>query len=409
MTMGLTDEQLDLHRTVQSFVSKQISEDVLRVAIDAESEQLPAHWSALAEMGLLAVHLDEDADGAGLGMAELAVVTEALGYGLVPGPFVPTVQASAILAAAGHREYLKGLGDGSLVGAVGVGPISGTATGDGGLSVTGDDLVIMSAHLAQVLVLPVMVDSGITWVVLDGDQFTATEVPSHDLTRRTAVVSVNATVAAGNVLDIDFMLPWDYVTTVYAAEASGIADWATRTATEYAKVREQFGRPIGQFQGVKHRVAWMLAHAEAARACAWDAANALDDAPGEVGLAASVAGATSVEAGLSNAKDLIQTLGGIGFTWEHLAGFYLRRAHTLRLTLGSEAHYQQRVARTVLGGVRRALGVELPEEAEAIRADIRAELEPATSMDTAAQRQYLAEKGYTLPHLPEPWGKGAGG
>ncbi|MGJ3507628.1 acyl-CoA dehydrogenase [Enemella sp. A6] len=409
MTIGLTDEQVELHQLVQSFVSKQITEDVLRTAIDAESETLPEHWSNLAEMGLLAVHLDEEADGSGLGIAELAVVTEALGYGLVPGPFVPTVQASAILARAGHREHLRGLGDGSLIGAVAITPVKATPTGDGGYQLSGENLVVMSGHLADVLVLPVMHDGGINWVVLTGDQFTATQVNSHDLTRRTATVEVNTTVAAAAVLDIDFMLPWDVVSALYAAEASGIADWATRTATEYAKVREQFGRPIGQFQGVKHRVAWMLAHGEAARACAWDAANAIDDAPDEIGLAVSVAAATSVQAGFTNSKDLIQTLGGIGFTWEHLAGFYLRRAHTLRLTLGSEAHYQQRVARLVLSGVRRTLGVELPEEAEQIRAEIRAELEPAKAMDAGEQRRYLAEKGYTLPHLPQPWGKGASG
>ncbi|MCD6639630.1 MAG: acyl-CoA dehydrogenase, partial [Nocardioides sp.] len=180
-------------------------------------------------------------------------------------------------------------------------------------------------------------------------------------------------------------------------------------AAEYARVREQFGRPIGQFQGVKHRSAWMLAVSEQARVCAWDAARAqAEDAAGdEASLAAAVAGAVSVEAAFRTAKDCINTLGGIGFTWEHDASLYLRRAQTLRLVLGPTTTWQQRVAELTLAGVRRELTLELPPEAEQVRVQVRAELQGATALEGAERTTYLAEHGFTAPHLPAPWGRGA--
>ncbi|MGW2313367.1 acyl-CoA dehydrogenase family protein, partial [Actinomadura luteofluorescens] len=123
--------------------------------------------------------------------------------------------------------------------------------------------------------------------------------------------------------------------------------------------------------------------------------------------AAAVAGATSVQAAFQTAKDCVQTLGGIGFTWEHDASLYLRRAQTLRVLLGSTASWRRRVARLTLDGVRRELRVELPPEAERIRVEVRAELEPAKALDGKERLGYLADRGYTSPHLPEPWGKGA--
>ncbi|KAB2583960.1 acyl-CoA dehydrogenase, partial [Rhodococcus erythropolis] len=190
-----------------------------------------------------------------------------------------------------------------------------------------------------------------------------------------------------------------------------LADWAVTTSADYAKVRQQFGRPIGQFQGVKHKAARMLALAEQARVCAWDAARALTPANGvgaeEASLAAAVAGATALEAGFSVTRDCIQVLGGIGYTWEHDAHLYLRRAQSLRILLGSTASWRRRVAELTIAGTRRVLSIELPPEAEAIRADVRAELAPALELEGAAQKTYLAEKGYTAPHFTAPWGKSA--
>src|SRR5690606_18517920 len=181
-------------------------------------------------------------------------------------------------------------------------------------------------------------------LALTRDAVQVEELPSHDLTRRLARITCRD--AAAPVLDIDSQAVRDLAAVLFAAEASRLADWATATAADYAKVREQFGRPIGQFQGVKHRCARMLAQAEQARACAWDAARAQDEPDAaQASLAAAVAGATSVQAAFQTAKDCIQTLGGIGFTWEHDASLYLRRSQTLRVLLGSTASWHRRVAR----------------------------------------------------------------
>jgi len=412
MTIGLTEEHRDLRDAVRAFTDREVTAQVVRAAIDAEREELPPFWKGLAELGLLGLHLPEDAGGAGAGLLELAVAAEELGRALTPGPFLPTTLAGAVLHRAGHTAHLPALADGSAIGAVALRPGTLRLTrSDGTAVLDGESEPVIGGQLADLFVLPARDGETTAWLVLPRTAVEVAALPSHDLTRRMAAVRATAApVPEDAVLDgLTDQDVLDLAAVLFAAEASGLADWATTTAAEYAKVREQFGRPIGQFQGVKHRCARMLARAEQARACAWDAARAADpdtDAA-QASLAAAVAAATSVEAAFTVAKDCIQTLGGIGFTWEHDAGFYLRRAQTLRIMLGSTASWQRRVARLTLEGVRRELTVELPPEAEQIRAEIRAELQPATGLSGAEQRAYLADRGYTAPHLPEPWGKGA--
>ena len=319
---------------------------------------------------------------------------------------------SAVLHRAGHLDRLPDLADGTTVGAIALAPgsLRGSWREDGALEVVGESVPALGGQLADVFLLPVTVgDDSMCWVLVGRDVVETDVQPSHDLTRRLAAVRVRATVPACDVLELDVHAPLDLAATLFAAEASGLADWATWTAAEYACVRQQFGRPVGQFQGVKHRTAWMLAAAEQARVCAWDAARAQDPGvdPGEAALAAAVAGAVSVEAAFRTAKDCINTLGGIGFTWEHDASLYLRRSQTLRLLLGSTASWQRRVAELTLAGARRELSIELPAEAEAVRTAVRAELAAARDLDGIEQARYLADRGYTAPHLPQPWGRAA--
>ncbi|MGH3438673.1 MAG: acyl-CoA dehydrogenase [Sciscionella sp.] len=414
MTIGLTQEHRDLRDSVRALVGRHVTAEVVRQAVDAKAAVLPAFWPRLAEQGLLGLHLPEDAGGAGYGLLELAVVTEELGHGMVPGPFLPTTLAATILHRGGHTRLLPELAEGATIGAVALRPGSLRLARTGGeLRVTGEPEPVPGGPLAGIFVLPARDGEDTRWVVLPREALEVTELPSHDLTRRLARVRADGvTVPSGDVLAIDGELPLELAATLFAAEASGLADWATATAAEYARTRQQFGRPIGQFQGVKHRCARMLARAEQARVCAWDAARAVEAGastePGEAALAVAVAGATAVEAGFSCAKDCIQTLGGIGFTWEHDANLYLRRAHTLRLLLGSTARWRRRVAELTLAGARRELGVDLPQEATGIRERVRAELAPAAQRSGAERDAYLAWHGYTAPHLPAPWGKGAG-
>ena len=411
--IGITEDHLDLREAVSAFAQRHVTEQVIRAAVDAEAEsERPPFWDELAGQGLLGLHLPEESGGGGAGLAEVAVVLEELGRGMVPGPYLPTVLTSAVLAKADHTAYLPALGDGQLTGALALeSDLVATPRDGGGLSVSGTAPAVLGAVLADVLVLPVRTEEGQRWIVTGSDDLTITEVRSLDLTRRMASVELSDLAVDGvDVLDLDAQLPLDLAATLFAAEATGLAEWSVTTAADYANVRQQFGRPIGQFQGVKHRVARMLARLEQGRACAWDAARAADDtelAPAEFSLAAAVAGATAVEAGYSTAKNCIDTLGGIGFTWEHDAGLYLRRAQSLRLLLGPTTTWQARVGDLAAAGTRRVLGVELPPEAEEIRAGVRDELAAAAALSGAERLGHLADHGYAAPHLPKPWGRGA--
>ena len=148
---------------------------------------------------------------------------------------------------------------------------------------------------------------------------------------------------------VDTALVTDLAATLFAAEAAGVAAWCLRTAVDYAKLREQFGKPIGSFQAIKHLCAEMLCRVELATAVAWDAAQAVDDPP-QRPIASATAAAVALDAAVETAKDCIQVLGGIGFTWEHDAHLYLRRALALRQLLGGSAGWRRRVAELTLAG-----------------------------------------------------------
>lgn len=418
-TIGMGEEHGDLQDAVRAFARRHVTESAVRGAVDAETEKLPAFWSTLAQQGLLGLHLPEGCGGSGYGLLETAVVLEELGRNLTPGPFLPVVLASAVLHRAGHHTHLSELAEGTTLAAVGLtaGTLTATSTSGGTMTISGESAPVLGGHLAEVLILPVTGDATLgettTWVVLHRQDVHVENLASHDPTRRLGSVRVTeVTIPAEQVLSgLDQRTPHDLAATLFAAEASGLADWATHTAADHARTREQFNRTIGQFQGVKHRCARMLCRTEQARVCAWDAARANDptstEAPTEAELAAAVAGATSPEAAVATTKDCIQTLGGIGYTWEHNAHLYLRRAQTLRLLLGTTTSWQHHVAELALAGTRRHLDVELPPQAEEIRTRIRVELQPATTLDETDRRTYLADHGYTAPHLPEPWGKSA--
>ncbi len=241
-----------------------------------------------------------------------------------------------------------------------------------------------------------------------------------DPTRPTAEVrACRAAAAPGRLLALDEALVRDLACVLFAADACGTAAWALHTAAAYAKVREQFGRPIGQFQGVKHLCADMLVRLEQARALAWDAARAADEPagaptgaparepaaePAEVrSLVAALAAGSALDAAYSCAKDCIQVLGGIGFTWEHDAHLHLRRAIVARQLLGSGDGHRTRAVQLAAAGVRRVLRLDLPLRAEEYRAAARTAIARARGLDPAAARRVLAPTGHAAPHLPPPY------
>jgi len=201
------------------------------------------------------------------------------------------------------------------------------------------------------------------------------------------------------------------VVTFAAAEAAGVARWALRTAVDYANVREQFGQKIGAFQSIKHLCAEMLETAEAVTAAAWDVASiafAYDDGGDDQwAFAADVALVTCFDGAVDNAKSCIQVLGGIGFTHEHDAHLYLRRALSLRSLVESSDVAAERLTDRAVAGVRRQVHVDLEGRDEAIRADVRAEAERLAALPADQLRPALVDNGYLVPHWAAPYGLGA--
>ncbi|MFD4718507.1 acyl-CoA dehydrogenase [Streptomyces sp. NPDC058423] len=467
-SIAITHEQRALADSVRRWLARAVPPEEVRKLLDAPAsggEERPPYWDGAAQQGLLGVHLPEERGGGGGTLLDLAVVLEEAGRAALPGPYLPNVLASAVLERTGRPDLAAALADGRRIGAValGAGGLTATATAAGGdRLLDGTALPVLGGADADLLVLAA--SPGPVLLAVDAADLGVREQESADPTRPTAEVTAHGvTVPADRVLDAPPGLVADLAAVLFAAEACGTAGWALHTATEHAKVREQFGRPIGRFQAVKHLCADMLVRVEQARALTWDAARAADathggslgggpgasheanpggsfggtcdgspgggpgasheanpggslggtcdGSPGEdpgASLAAALAAATALDAAYSCAKDCIQILGGIGFTWEHDAHLHLRRALVARQLLGPGDAHRLRAVRLAADGARRELRLELPPEAASFREQARDSIAPARGLDPPAARRLLAPTGYAAPHLPPPYGLGAG-
>src|ERR1700733_941948 len=368
MPIAISDDHRALAQTVSEFLAARGARAAARNLLEAKTDGLPDFWGEVGKLGWLGLHLPEEYGGSGFGLSELVIVVEQFGRAVAPGPFVPTVIASAVIAAAGppglQARLLPGLASGSAIGAV---ALRGDVT-DG----TGNAGIAASGHLADVL------------LVAQGDDVRVgeaaggrvkTEVPANlDPARRIARVTLTG--ATATVLPGARKVLTDLSRLLFAAEATGVAREVTEQAADYAKVREQFGRPIATFEAVKHHCANMLVAAELATAAVWDAARAAD---GEqlsytAAIAATLAGPSAVQ----NAQLNIQVHAAIDVTDQ------------------------------VRSGVSRAAAIDLPPEAEEIRASIRPEVQRLRELDREARKQALIESGLLMPHWPKPWGRDAG-
>jgi len=402
MSIAISEEHRALAQTVAGFLADHQSRAAARALLTAEADALPAFWTELANLGLLGLHVPEDLGGSGFGLAETLVVAEQMGRHLAPGPFVPTVIASAVLAAAGpddlRKRLLPGLADGSVTGAAALGGQVSYADG----AATGKAGVVISGHLADVLLVPAGDDVLVIERSAGGVQV---EVPVNmDQSRRAARVRLDA--APATVLPGARGLLTDVARAVLAAEAIGIAAETTEQAAEYAKIRQQFGRPIATFQAVKHHCANMLVAAEVATAATWDASRAGIGGGDQFSYTAATAAVLAVPAAVGNANLNIQVHGGIGFTWEHDAHLYLRRAAAIAAVLDTEQAAIE-VTDLVRRGVRRAAAIELPPEAEPIRAAVGPDVARLRELTGEERKQALIETGYAMPHWPKPWGRDA--
>lgn len=418
--IGISEDHVLLHETARKWVEANVPPASPRRALDADGSTLPDWWDDVAALGWMGLHVPEADGGSGYGLAELAVVLEELGRACAPGPFLTTVVASAAIDRfvdeGPLRALLPGLASGVERAAVGIGATAVAAPPTaGGVRLDGSWDVVLGADLATVLLLPVTTNGDLDegaerWVAVPAGDVTIDALPGVDRTRRPGRVR-----ASGLIVPSDRTFTCERGTLgldglgalLAAADAVGVGAWCVETAASHACEREQFGRPIGQFQAVKHRCADMLCALEAARAAVWDAAGALDRGEAGADLAVAVAAALGPDAAYRCAKDAVQVLGGIGFTWEHDAHLYLKRAMATRLLTGTSERWRHTASTLVRGGARRDPAIELPPEAEEHRDEVRAFLADLVEHPKLEWNRRIGESGYLVPHWPAPWGRDA--
>jgi 3-oxochol-4-en-24-oyl-CoA dehydrogenase len=454
-------------------------------------------WDGLTELGVFSIALPTAVGGADGTVADLAAALEQVTAALIPGPVMPTVLAGLLLNPGPAEPGATGLlpqpasgpaeptasaalpgstfppaqpalpallpelaaGQASAAVALSAGALRGAWQGDGTLRVAGETGPVLGAgsttHLVLAAAVPV-VDSAVAdgaaaqaaqagpdeavWFLVPASQpgLTLRSRPPVDFSRALADVRLDGAVIGPEqiISGLGTSRVRDLAVTLAAVEAAAVASWCCDTAAQYARTRHQFGRAIGSFQAVKHLCAGMLCRADRATALAWDAARTADEAPDEHPLAAAAAAALALDDAVDNAKDCIQVLGGIGFTWEHDAHLYLRRALAVRQLLGGSAAWRRRVAALALAGARRRLGVNLagqdttplsparsddrgpgvpgvvPRGSRAGGrspglAEIREVAAAVAALPAEQRRAALADAGYAAPQWPAPYGQSA--
>ena len=350
MYFALTDEQRALQATVRDFIGDKFPLSAVRqVYDDDQNDGDPAElWKAIGEQGWLAVLVPEEFDGLGLGLLDAAVLARCWGEGCVPGPFLPTLVAAEALRLGGSPEQRKewlpkvAAGETKLTLAAG-----GRVTNTGG-KLSGEIPYVDYGHVADAIV--VAVDGGAMFLV-DPAQGPVTVTALDTLDRSGRLTSVRLDGASAEPLP-GAVLPdvLDRGAVLAANDLAGIARVAFNRTVDYDKTREQFGKPVGSFQAIKHTLADLHVAVTMAEHAGWYAAHALDAQLPDAALAVSVAKAKASDAARDTTAAMIQFHGGIGYTWEHDAHLFFKRAKRLEYAYGDAAAHRERIARLVVDG-----------------------------------------------------------
>jgi alkylation response protein AidB-like acyl-CoA dehydrogenase len=392
-----TDEQSAARELVRSWATSAGTVSAVREVERGRPDSWRGPFAGFAELGTFGVAVAEEHGGAGGTIADLCAMVDEAAAALVPGPVATTALATLTVS---DPELLEAFAAGQRTAGVALGGEVRFADG----RASGTVPYVLGADPAGVLLLPAGTAG---WVLVDAaaDGVTLEPLEATDFSRPLARVSLDS--VAAQQLSIPSQRFEDLAATVLAAEAAGISRWLLHTATEYAKVREQFGQPIGRFQAVKHMCAEMLLRSEQISVAAADAARAAaeydDD---QLSIAAAVAAAAGIDAAQANSKDCIQVLGGIGITWEHDAHLYLRRAYGIAQFLGGRPRWLRRVAALTQRGVRRELRIDL-ESVEHLRPEIRSLVADVAALPVEKRQAALADAGLQAPHWPRPYGRDA--
>jgi alkylation response protein AidB-like acyl-CoA dehydrogenase len=328
---GFNDEQQEIKSTAREFLASRFKPEKLRDLAESDSPYDDEIWSEICELGWPGIAISEEHGGQGLGTVELVILLEELGYACAPSPFLSNAFAGLLIEGAGSDEqrqrWLPGIASGSDRGAAQMSPA---------------DPIVGAAGGAAVLVLDDGEDSA---RIVEAAEATLERLDLIDHTRAYFRVSADG----GDPLPGDVAPALDRGVVALAAESVGVAQRALDMAVQYAKEREQFGRPIGAYQAVSHRCAQMLYDTEEARSLTYYAAWCADAEPESLRLAASMAKARASDAASSVTNAALQVFGGIGFTWEHDLQFPLKRAGVSAQLLGTAAQHREQVAALSLG------------------------------------------------------------
>jgi alkylation response protein AidB-like acyl-CoA dehydrogenase len=331
MDFDFTDEQREIKSTAREFIGSRFKPEKVRELAESDSPYDDAIWKEMCDLGWTGIAISEENGGQGLGVVELIILLEELGRACAPAPFIANAFAGALIETAGSDEqkskWLPGIASGEARGAA-------TLTGPGETPIAG------AAKGAAVLVLD---DGEQKAKIAEASEVELEKIDMIDSTRAYYRVTSNG----GDLMPGDVTPAMKVGMIAVAAELVGIAQGALDMAVAYAKERQQFGRPIGAYQAVSHRLADMLWAVEEARSLTYSAAWAADADPDLLPIAASMAKARASDAACSVTHDAIQVFGGIGFTWEHDIQFFLKRARTMAPMMGSARIHRDQVATLV--------------------------------------------------------------
>ncbi len=395
MSATLTDEQSAARDLVRSWAAGAGAPAAVRDVEHGRPDAWQSVYRGLADLGLFGVAVPEAAGGAGGSIADLCAMVEEAAGALIPGPVASTALATLVIT---DPTVLQELSTG--LASAGFALESDLHEHAGKLS--GSAAFVLGATASGVLLLPAgdhvfLVDASAAGVTVEA-------LDAADFSRPLAKVTLDG--ASATRLEVSKARYTGLAATVLAAEAAGIARWTLDTAAEYAKVREQFGKPIGSFQAVKHMCAEMLLRSQQISVAAADACTAAEAGDAQFAIASAVAAAVGIEAARANAKDCIQVLGGIGITWEHDAHLYLRRGLAIGQFLGGRGRWLRRVSDLTVDGVRRELHIDLDSVAH-LQPEIAATAASIAALPEHERRVALADSGLLAPHWPKPYGREA--
>jgi alkylation response protein AidB-like acyl-CoA dehydrogenase len=361
MQFGLSESQQILKNNARKFFAGECPFPEVRRMTETETAYDAGLWRKMAAQGFLGLLWPENCGGLGLGLVELAALAEEMGRALVPGPFLSTLSAGAVIDAAGSdaqkRNYLAPIATGESRMALALLEANGSwdldtvsLQSDRGV-LAGEKWFVSDAGAADSLVVAARCDGDLALYVVNGG-FERTRMPAMDLTR--PIYRVGFKNAQGELLargaeaSAALARALDIATVALCAEMTGGMQRSLELAVEYVKTRKQFGKPIGMFQAVQHQCADMLLYTESSRSATLYAAWALTENIPEAPVAVSVAKSYASDACREVGNRAIQVHGGMGFTWENDLHLYYRRAKASEVAFGDAAFHRERIAKSVL-------------------------------------------------------------